>query len=268
MKQLQKKEIEESEEGYLDPNDLSIIDDKTWEPSDEEILSYALKLGYDIENDPDELFEVAYNYLKYPLPEGWRRVIYKETKELMYINMEDGEIEIATEIEELAHQAYLEKKEEYLKKNNKSFFNQNYNNNKVIPIKKIPPINNNKVNNNNIINKINEKKFDNKLSLIEENSLSELDKSKEDSFLKIQSKKYDNKDINFTDNSEKDYSSNILNDENIKSIFNENEEIKRKEVKTINIRKNDNEDNNNKTSDISFNKLNLEKMKKNILINN
>ena len=30
--------------------------------------------------------------------------------------MEDGEIEIATEIEELAHQAYLEKKEEYLKK--------------------------------------------------------------------------------------------------------------------------------------------------------
>ena len=54
MKQLQKKEIEESEEGYLDPNDLSIIDDKTWEASDEEILSYLLKLGYDIENDPDE----------------------------------------------------------------------------------------------------------------------------------------------------------------------------------------------------------------------
>ena len=51
---------EEDNEGYLDPNDLSIIDDKTWEPSDEEILSYALKLGYDLENDPDELFEVAY----------------------------------------------------------------------------------------------------------------------------------------------------------------------------------------------------------------
>ena len=63
-----------------------------------------MKLGYDIENDPDELFEVAYNYLKYPLPEGWRRVIYKETKELMYINMEDGEIE------ELAHQVYFKKK--------------------------------------------------------------------------------------------------------------------------------------------------------------
>jgi hypothetical protein len=63
-----------------------------------------------------------------------------------------------------------------------------------------------------------------------------------------------------TDNSEKTIQ--VINDENIKSIFNENEEIKRKEVKTINIRKNDNEDSNNKTSDISFTKLNLEKMKK------
>ena len=54
MKQLQIKEIEESDEGSLDRNDLSIIDDKTWEPSDEEILSYVLKLGYDIANDPDE----------------------------------------------------------------------------------------------------------------------------------------------------------------------------------------------------------------------
>ena len=114
MKHQNKEQLNDSDEGYLDPNDLSIIDDKTWEPSDEEILSYALKLGYDIENDPDELFEVAYNYLKYPLPEGWRRVIYKETKELMYINMEDGEIEIVTEIEELVHQ--VKKKKNILKK--------------------------------------------------------------------------------------------------------------------------------------------------------
>ena len=298
MKHQNKEQLNDSDEGYLDPNDLSIIDDKTWEPSDEEILSYALKLGYDIENDPDELFEVAYNYLKYPLPEGWRRVIYKETKELMYINMEDGEIEVATEIEELAHQAYLEKKEEYMKKNGKSFFSNNQKNEsigtKVIPMKKIPPINNNKVNNvncgintissvnninnNNNVNNVNnnnnnsnEKKNNDKLSLIEENSFSELDKSKskENSFLKIQSKKYDNADINFTDNSEKDNSSNMLNDENINSIFNEkNDMIKRKDVKTITIKRSDenkNEDSNNKTSDISFNKINLEKMKKEYL---
>ena len=98
------KSLEDDEENFLNPEDLSIIDEKTWEPSDEEILSYALKLGYDIEKDPDELFEVAYYYMKYPLPEGWKRAIYKKTKELMYINMEDGEIEVATEIEEMAHQ--------------------------------------------------------------------------------------------------------------------------------------------------------------------
>ena len=110
------KSLEDDEENFLNPEDLSIIDEKTWEPSDEEILSYALKLGYDIEKDPDELFEVAYYYMKYPLPEGWKRAIYKKTKELMYINMEDGEIEVATEIEEMAHQMYLEKKEEMLQK--------------------------------------------------------------------------------------------------------------------------------------------------------
>ena len=49
MKHQNKEQLNDSDEGYLDPNDLSIIDDKTWEPSDEEILSYALKLGYDIE---------------------------------------------------------------------------------------------------------------------------------------------------------------------------------------------------------------------------
>ena len=110
------KFLEDDEDNFLNPEDLSIIDEKTWEPSDEEILSYALKLGYDIEKDPDELFEVAYYYMKYPLPEGWKRAIYKKTKELMYINMEDGEIEVATEIEEMAHQMYLEKKEEMLEK--------------------------------------------------------------------------------------------------------------------------------------------------------
>ena len=110
------KSLDDDEENFLNPEDLSIIDEKTWEPSDEEILSYALKLGYDIEKDPDELFEVAYYYMKYPLPEGWKRAIYKKTKELMYINMEDGEIEVATEIEEMAHQMYLEKKEEMLEK--------------------------------------------------------------------------------------------------------------------------------------------------------
>jgi hypothetical protein len=135
------KELEE-EEGFLSPEDLSIIDEKTWEPSDEEILSYALKLGYDIEKDPDELFEVAYYYMKYPLPEGWKRAIYKKTKELMYINMEDGEIEVCTEIEEMAHQMYLEKKEEMIGKQLGILGKEEKNETKNVPAStKIPPLN-------------------------------------------------------------------------------------------------------------------------------
>ena len=128
------KSLDDDEENYLNPEDLSIVDEKTWEPTDEEILSYALKLGYDIEKDPDELFEVAYYYMKYPLPEGWKRAIYKKTKELVYINMEDGEIEVATEIEEMAHQMYLEKKEEMFGKKDKGIGSSPIGN-------KIPPIN-------------------------------------------------------------------------------------------------------------------------------
>ena len=218
---------EEDNEGYLDPNDLSIIDDKTWEPSDEEILSYALKLGYDLENDPDELFEVAYYYLKCPLPEGWRRAIYKETKELMYINMEDGEIEIATEIEEMARQAYLEKKEEYLKKIGQK--NEELSN-KVVPRKKIPPINplgkssQNGFTNNHLPPV---KNVENKLNLTD-NSLSEFSKSKEDesdnsSFLKIDYRKYDNRDINLKDNTEIE-KNNKDKDKDIKSVLNKNNE--------------------------------------------
>ena len=137
----QDKELNDSEEGFLNPEDLSIIDEKTWEPSDEEILSYALKLGYDIEKDPDELFEVAYYYMKYPLPEGWRRAIYKKTKELMYINMEDGEIEVVTEIEEMAHQMYLEKKEEMMGKKIGLSDKEDKKETKKNEKNKIPPLN-------------------------------------------------------------------------------------------------------------------------------
>ena len=106
-----------SEENYVSPQDISIKDEQVWDPSDEEIIAYAAKLGYDIEKDPDELFEVAYYYMKYPLPEGWKRGIMKTSKELVYINLVDGEIEISTEIEEMAHQMYLEKKAEMNQKN-------------------------------------------------------------------------------------------------------------------------------------------------------
>ena len=133
-------ENDSSEDGYVSPQDISIKDEQIWDPTDEEIISYAAKLGYDIEKDPDELFEVAYYYMKYPLPEGWKRGIMKSTKELVYINLVDGEIEVTTEIEEMAHQMYLEKKAEM---NQKNIFKKSPEKEKttVVPRKKIPPLN-------------------------------------------------------------------------------------------------------------------------------
>jgi hypothetical protein len=216
--------------GYLDPNDLEVIDDKTWEPSDEEILSYALKLGYDIENDPDELFEVAYYYLKYPLPEGWRRAIYKDTKELMYINMEDGEIEVATEIEEMAHKTYLEKKEEMMRKNGNNFLKGNSEagagETKVVPRTKIPPIgstqkknNTNNLNNNNVKNE--------KVNSIGVSADFDKDKEKD--------KKENNKNIN-------NNKTNTNTKENKKII------IEKEEIKESNKNENENESNNKKNT--------------------
>ena len=129
-----------SDDNYISPQDISIKDEKVWDPTDEEIIAYAAKLGYDIEKDPDELFEVAYYYMKYPLPEGWKRGVMKTSKELVYINLVDGEIEVSTEIEEMAHQMYLEKKAEM---NQKSLFRKSPEKEKttVVPRKKIPPLN-------------------------------------------------------------------------------------------------------------------------------
>ena len=136
-------ENEDSEDGYISPQDISIKDEKIWDPTDEEILSYALKLGYDIEKDPDELFEVAYYYMKYPLPEGWKRGVMKNTKELVYVNFLTGEIEVSTEIEEMAHQMYLEKKSEMNQKNVSIFKKspEKKETTTVVPRKKIPPLN-------------------------------------------------------------------------------------------------------------------------------
>ena len=184
-----KKALEDdSEDGYISPQDISIKDEKIWDPTDEEILSYALKLGYDIEKDPDELFEVAYYYMKYPLPEGWKRGIMKTTKELVYINFLTGEIEVSTEIEEMAHQMYLEKKSEMNQKNISIFKNppEKKEITTVVPRKKIPPINPlQKSNNSNGIK-----------SLPGINSNSKSNKKNDD--LQFSNKKNDiNKDINF-----------------------------------------------------------------------
>ena len=253
-----KKALEDdSEDGYISPQDISIKDEKIWDPTDEEILSYALKLGYDIEKDPDELFEVAYYYMKYPLPEGWKRGIMKTTKELVYINFLTGEIEVSTEIEEMAHQMYLEKKSEMNQKNISIFKNppEKKEITTVVPRKKIPPINPlQKSNNSNGIK-----------SLPGINSNSKSNKKNDD--LQFSNKKNDiNKDLNF--DLYKNQNENIIKLNNNIDKFLENS-INEKEFKDLynnknNIENNDkneikNNENKNKEKEL---KLNLEENKK------
>ena len=63
---------EENDEGpeYIDPNDLDIIEDPNWEPTPEQIISYANQLGMDTENDPEEFLQIAYASLKEKLPDN------------------------------------------------------------------------------------------------------------------------------------------------------------------------------------------------------
>jgi hypothetical protein len=54
----------EVEEKEIDPNDLDIINDpEEWHPSLEHIRAYATKLGFDVDNDPPELLNIAEKYL-------------------------------------------------------------------------------------------------------------------------------------------------------------------------------------------------------------
>ena len=256
-------ENEDSDDGYISPQDISIKDEKIWDPSDEEILSYALKLGYDIEKDPDELFEVAYYYMKYPLPDGWKRGIMKSTKELVYINFLSGEIEVSTEIEEMAHQMYLEKKSEMNQKN-ASIFKKTPEKKEittVVPRKKIPPLNplqksNNSngikslpgISNSNTKNKNNDNRNENVFFSSDKKKEKELFNNKNNDLDIFQNE--NEKIIKLNNNIDK-FLEKSLNEKEFNDLYktdkNDNNKEKEKETKNNNINININNNDKNKT---------------------
>ena len=120
------------EETEIDPDELIIIRDKeNWRPKREYILAYALKLGFDISNDPPELLNIAEKYLTVELPDEYVRAFTKDGLNLLYINTITNEIEPSSEIEKEAQREYLMMKEKLKNEENKV---------KVIPRKKIAPI--------------------------------------------------------------------------------------------------------------------------------
>lgn len=110
----------EEEEEYIDLQDIEILDeelDGDYNPSDEEILAYAEYLGFDLERD-QELLVVAYQALKTPLPENWKRAVLKNSQEVLYINLEDQTLHTYSPIDEAAILHYREQKEIMNKKSN------------------------------------------------------------------------------------------------------------------------------------------------------
>jgi len=130
------------EEQYIDLQDIEILDeelDENYNPSDEEIFAYAEYLGFDLEND-QELLIIAFQALKTPLPQNWKRAIIKNSQEVLYINLEDQTLHTYSPIDEAAILHYREQKELFLKEVN-SATETNNPSSKIIPrSKNLPPI--------------------------------------------------------------------------------------------------------------------------------
>ncbi|KAJ0412724.1 hypothetical protein ATCC90586_002354 [Pythium insidiosum] len=64
--------------------------DPNYEPSEREVLEYASWLGMDLENEQD-LFWIAREGLKAPLPENWKPCKTTDTEEIYYFNFATGQ---------------------------------------------------------------------------------------------------------------------------------------------------------------------------------
>ena len=122
----------ENEVIEIDPDQLDIIYEKeNWKPKIEYIRAYARQLGFDVENDPPELLNIAEKYLTAEIPDEYYRAFHLTNYTLFYVNAITNEIETNTDIEELAREEYLRAKERLKNEENKV---------KVIPRTKIAPI--------------------------------------------------------------------------------------------------------------------------------
>ena len=113
---MNKEEEEEEEEQFIDPKDLWLINDpKNWEPTQEQIIAYAEQLGFDKDNDPEDLLKIAYSYLKIEIPSDWIRAFTKVDNQLLYVDLNTNEIHLSTDIEENAQKNIMQFKEKYIK---------------------------------------------------------------------------------------------------------------------------------------------------------
>ena len=112
---------ESCSEQYIDPSQLIMIQDNHWTPSDQFVIGYATQLGFDLENDPPEMLDIAEKYLTVEIPEIYQRAFTKENYRLVYINRITNEIKLESDIEIQAKQEYQEEKKTETKKDEGSW---------------------------------------------------------------------------------------------------------------------------------------------------
>lgn len=64
--------------------------DPNYEPTEKEVIEYATWLGMDLEGEKD-LFWIAREGLKAPLPENWKPCKTTDTEEIYYFNFATGQ---------------------------------------------------------------------------------------------------------------------------------------------------------------------------------
>ena len=128
----------------VDPNKLIMIEDNhNWVPTKMFILGYANQLGFDIDNDPPEMLNIAEKYLTIEIPDIYQRAFTKDSYELVYINRITNEIKLESEIELQAKQEYQELKEKWIKEMREK--EKEANKVTVLPRGKIAPIGRKKI---------------------------------------------------------------------------------------------------------------------------
>ena len=103
----QSEQSDETEEEYIDPDDLLIIDEpEKWKPTKEQLNSYIKKLNFELDYKPEEVTKIALNYLTKTLPSNMKRAFFKHNNEILYIDNETNEIHLTTDIEDKAKDDY------------------------------------------------------------------------------------------------------------------------------------------------------------------
>ena len=231
---------ESGSEQYIDPSQLIMIQDNHWTPSDQFVIGYATQLGFDLENDPPEMLDIAEKYLTVEIPEIYQRAFTKENYRLVYINRITNEIKLESDIEIQAKQEYQEVKEKWIKDMKEK--EKEANKVTVLPRKKIAPIGRKKIAEDPIrkrekeFMKIVEKQF-----IENEKEKQNLDKDIRQLNEKIQRDEIKNKEIKENDNLLRNY----LEKEKEESDSDINDKIEKNEK----VNNNRNKINNNNDED-------------------